>query len=183
MAWAPIGNGFWWRTSTAGTTDANTAFSQSLIDALRVNRGILLNDYYDCDYTNQTLAMTDVSYRVAGTGVRTHKRIQNFMTWARNHNTGAVGCAEFGVIDSAEMDQCFAVMFANRDIWAISNYFNSTANSDHEWRLIPSNYPAGNPTPSSGLVDFGGNAQSQGRLDSFIAGLVGSTAPENTGPL
>lgn len=183
MAWAPIGNGFWWRTSTAGSADGNAAFPQSLIDALRINKGILLNDFYDCDYVNQQAALTDPSFRTPGSGVRTYRRIENFMVWARNKNTGAVGCGEFGVIDAAEMDRCFDVMFANRDIWAISNYFNSGLNSDHEWRLIPSNYPAGNPTGSKGLVDFGGNAQSQGRLDRFKVGLTASTSPQYTGPL
>lgn len=183
VSWAPVGNGFWWRTSTTGGTDGNNAFPQSLINALKQNHGIILNDFYDCDYVNQQAALTDASFRTPGSGVRTHKRIENFMVWARARNSGAVGCGEFGVIDGAEMDRCFDVMFKNRDLWAIANYFNSGVNSDHEWRLIPSNYPAGNPTGSKGLVDFGGNAQSQARLDRFKVGLAASISAQNTGPL
>lgn len=183
MAWAPIGNGFWWRASAAGSADAAAAYPQALIDALRINRGILQADFYDADYVNQSGAMTNPALRTPGTGVRTSVRIRNFITWARNHHSGALGCGEFGVIDGAEMTACWQVIRANRDIWGVATYFNSMVNSDHDWRCIPANYPAGNPTSSKGLVDFGGDAQSAGRLAAFKTMLTESTSAAYTSPL
>jgi hypothetical protein len=185
MGWAPCGNGFWWRsmTSPALATDRAAAWPPSLISALNANRGIMLNDFYDADYANQTGALTNESLRVAGTGVRTHTRIENFITWARANGVNASGCGEFGVIDGPELTACWQVMRANRDIWVIANYFNSFANSDHEWRLIPADYPAQNATNSSGLVDFGGDANSAARLAAFKTMLTESVSVTYTGPL
>lgn len=182
IAISPIGNGFWWRPATP-QPDADVAWPQKLIDALRVNGGVILNDFYDADYVDMQAAKTDPTKRVAGTGVRTSTRIKHFMTWARAHNAGAVGCGEFGCIDGAELSATMQVMFANRDLWAVSNYFNSFANSDHDWRLIPANYPAYNGTNSKGYQDFGGDSYSAGRLAAFQKALTDSISSTYTAPL
>lgn len=185
MAWCTIGNGFWWRTTAnpAAGADANVAYPQTLIDALRINKGILMADTYDVDYVDQTGALTNESLRTPGSGVRTSVRIDNMLTWGRNKNCGAMGLGEFGVIDDSQMTACWQVIRANRDIMAVVNYFNSQNNSDHEWRVIPADYPAGNPTGSKGLVDFGGNAQSAGRLAAFKTMLTESTSVAYTSPI
>jgi hypothetical protein len=185
MAWAPCGNGFFWINNTNANYLASRAamFPPSLITALNNNGGVVMNDFYDVDYADQAGAMTDESLRVPGTGVRVSARIANFITWARANNVRSSGCGEFGAIDGTELTNCWVVMRNNRDIWSVANYFNSSQNSDHDWRLIPADYPAGNPTPPSGLVDFGGNTQSAGRLASFKTMLTQSVSATYTAPL
>lgn len=183
LGWAPVGNGFWWRTANT-EADAAIAYPASLIAALNACKGLVGNDFYDIDYTNMTLAMTDRAYRVpAASGVRTSRRLTRFMTWARARGVNAAGAGEYGVIDGSEMTACWQVMRANRDIWCISNYFNSMNNSDHEWRVIPADYPASSYESSKGLRDLGGDAQSAGRLAAFKQTLTESISAQYTSPL
>jgi hypothetical protein len=187
MGWAPCGNGFWWATNNSThTTARGQAFPATLITALNANRGVVMNDFYDVDYPDMELAKTSVAARVPDPNSawpRVSGRISNFITWARANGVQASGCGEFGAIDGTELTACWQVMRANRDIWCIANYFNSFANSDHEWRLIPSTYPAYNGTAPNGFVDFGGNAQSQGRLNAFKTMLTESTSATYSSPL
>lgn len=191
LGWAPTGNGFWWRNMTATNlaADRAAAWPQHLITALNNCKGIMMNDFYDSDYVDQQRAFTEQQYRVAGSGVRTWKRIDNFITWARQNGVKASGAGEYGCIDAAEMDRCWNVMWQNRDIWSIGNYFNSLANSDHEWRLIPANYPDTNyqsdKTNAAGqrFQDLGGTPQREQCLIRFRVHLTQSTAPTHTGPL
>ncbi len=188
LAWAPIGNGFWWRPTTP-MLEANQAWPQSLINAINACKGVVGNDFYDTDYTNPDLSFTTRSARAPGTGVRTSKRITNFMVWARSKGVNAAGAGEYGVIDGPEMTACWQVMRANRDVWAIGNYFNSLANSDHDWRLVPATYP--DSTYSSDKVnstgqrfqDLGGDTQSAGRLAAYKTTLTESISALYTKPL
>lgn len=187
MGWAPIGNGFWWRSMTSSTlaADRAAAWPDSLIAALNACRGVVGNDFYDTDYIDQQKALTDPAFRTPGNGVRTSTRIANYIAWARQKGVKASGAGEYGCIDGADMIATWEVMRENRDVWHIGNYFNSLNNSDHDWRLIPADYPVTNPqyVSSKGFVDFGGNAQSAGRLAAFKTTLTESVSAQYTSPL
>lgn len=185
LSWGPIGNGFWWRNMSSSSLAQNRAdaWPPELIAALNLHKGIVLNDFYDTDYIDQTAALTDPAYRLVGTGVRTSTRIANFCNWARSNGVNTSGAGEWGCIDDLDMYDTWDVMAANRDIWSIGNYFNSAFNSDHDWRLVPADYPDTSYVSSKGFVDFGGNAQSAGRLAAFQTILTESTDPTHTGPL
>lgn len=197
MTFTGIGNGFWWRTSSMWTptgSDANVAWPAATLNAFRVNGGVILNDFYDADYINQSGAMTDPSLRHPGNGVRTSVRLTNFMNWYNQkvpNRDIAVGAGEIGCINGAEMQNCWKVIRQNRDVWALTMLFSSMANSDHDWRAIPNNYPVSSPVyvSSKGLRDFGGGnpsgVDSSGtRLTYFVRMLQQSNSVQygGTGP-
>lgn len=187
VSWGPIGNGFIYEyLSTTHIQEGmrNAKWPQLHIDTLNEFKGIVQNDFYDTVYQNETLGLTDRTYRVPKTGgIRTSTRIRNFMTWARQRGIKAAGCGEFSAIDGAEITECWKVMRDNRDIWGLTNYYNSQIASRCDWTIRPSNYPASSYVGSKGLADLGGDAQSQGRLDAFKNMLDESISPTYTAPI
>lgn len=183
LGWGPIGNGFWWRPNTP-LAQAGQAWPASLITALNTCKGVMGNDFYDADYADIAAANTQASARVpAPGGVRTSTKLQHFLAWARPRGIQAAGIGEYGCIDGADMLATWKLIRDNRDIMCVVNYFNSLNNSDHDWRLVPANFPDSNYVTDSGLEDLGGNAQSQGRLDAFKTTLTESISATYTSPL
>jgi hypothetical protein len=183
LGWGPVGNGFWWRP-VSPLADANIGYPASLITALNFCKGVVGNDFYDANYADVNAANSSEAARIPDpSGVRTSTKIAHFITWARQKGVVSSGIGEYGCIDGADMLACWKIFRDNRDIMNVVNYFNSMNNSDHEWRLIPSNYPDTNYVTDSGLQDLGGNAQSQGRLNAFKTTLTESISAQYTSPL
>jgi hypothetical protein len=184
MAWAPIGNGHWWRNAVP-TQEALDAWPASVITALNACKGVLGNDVYDADYNNEAVAWVDPNeprVPVPG-GVRTSTKMRNFINWCRARGVNAIGIGEYGCIDGSEMIATWGVIRSNRDILGVVNYFNSIVASRCDWRLIPATYPDSTYVSSKGLHDFGGDAQSAGRLAAFKTTLTESISAQYTSPL
>lgn len=168
MAFTTIGNGFWWGPNF-GKTDAYIAtyYPQSLINKMNQYNGVIAADFYD--------AKPDASGNYNANADRTSMKLQEFVTWARAKGVKSIGAGEFGTTTGTELTASWNVMHDNRDIFGYANYFNSLANSQWDWRLIPSDYPiyeTGNP------LDEGGSATSQARLDAFKAAVIQSATPQ-----
>lgn len=161
MAWQAIGNGFWWGPKNYDDVSIKAAYPDALVAKFKQNRSLLMADFYDPQPPNND------PYSYKATADRTSKKIASFISWARSKNCGAVGCGEFGTTTPEEMYNSWDVMRTNRDIWAISNYFNSFNNSRWDWRLIPDSYPAYNGTNSKGLTDVGGTPLTEAQLVAF----------------
>lgn len=142
MTWCSIMNGNEWGPNNPGTVEIESAHPQYKIDTYRVNGSVLMADFYDgvpggtAGNLNQYTANSN----------RTSEKIQAYITWHRDKNSGMLGAGEWSTTQAAEAYKVWEVLRANRDIFCIANYFNSGANSKWEWRLIPGNYPQ-NATP------------------------------------
>lgn len=163
MAWSAIGNGFLWNQvnpTGALLTDRNQTFSQTLIDTFRINKHVVAVDTYDDGYP----AYTGQETVPTGLNVRVSVKLKHFIDYMRARNSGALGVGEWSALDGPEMPKVWQVYYDNRDIFAISNYFNSLQNSQWDWRLIPANYPDNNAT----ALDYGGTALTDARLTEFV---------------
>jgi hypothetical protein len=116
-----------------------------------------------------------------------------------NHPASAQGPAG-GATSPGPLTAAWNIIRENRDIVTVVNYFNSNANSRWDWRLIPSSYPKFGSSPrlteywpgdnfipagvsGTGSDEIGGNAQTQARMNEYLAiSLAARTAPYNQQP-
>lgn len=178
MAWQAIANGHWWGPKNRDNTKINAGFPASLVTVFRQNKSLLLADFYDPNPPGDNAANP-----YPANADRTSKKIQSFIDWARSNNCGAIGCGEFSTTTSDELQRSWKVMRDNRDIWVVSNYFNSFANSRWDWRLIPNGYPAYNGTNSKGLTDIGGTTLTEAQLLAFRVMRNESVSAQYTSPI
>lgn len=187
MAWSSIANGFWWKPNAQGKPAMIAeAYTQTLIDTFRINGSILAADFYDgipSDVSNHPNSYT------FGASQATHRakaQVQAFIDWARAHNSGQVGCGEFSVADG-DIYGVWQVMRDNRDIWSVSNYYNSNTNSTWEWRALPDSYPNYNVQQNvaarllpdyPGGVEIGGTPVTEQKLNGFRTMLTESKLPQ-----
>lgn len=165
MAWCSIANGHWWGTKFPKPDRVAAAHPQALYDVFEQNGSILLGDFYDPEPPNGD---RDNPGGYPANADRTSVKIAGFIDWADScGGTVALGCGEFGTTTDVEMQAVFDVIMARRDVWAITMYFNSFANSKWDWRLIPDSYPAYNGTNSKGLVDEGGSVMTELQLEKY----------------
>lgn len=158
VAFAPIGNGFWFGPNQYDAAAIAAAFPASLIAALNANNHVLAVDSYDsADPTKLSYTQYD----------RTSIKMQGFVDWARTNGVNTIGWGEFGCHTGEDVRRCWNVLANNVDIVGVANYFNSGANSRANWLLVPSTYVAPDPA-------FNGTAESQSRLDYFQDALVES---------
>lgn len=167
MAFTTIANGFWWGPNQGnGDEYIATYYPQSLINKMNQYKGIIAADFYD--------AKPRANGTFASNADRTSMKLQGFVDWARAKGVNNLGVGEFGTATGPELTASWNVINSNKDLMGYANYFNSLANSDFDWRLIPSNYPIYAPENE---LDQGGSAESQARLDAFKAALIESSTP------
>jgi hypothetical protein len=158
VAFAPIGNGFWFGPNQYAPAKIADAFPASLIAALNANNHLLAVDSYDsADATKLSYSLYD----------RTSLKIQGFIDWCRSNGVNTIGWGEFGCHTGEDVRRCWNIFADNCDLVGVANYFNSGANSRANWLLVPSTYIAPDP-------EFNGTAESQSRLDYFKDALLES---------
>lgn len=158
LVYTPIGNG-WWFGTPGGYTDAQIAdyFPASLINAINTNRGAIAADLYDAPVTSQTN--------------RTHHKVVRFAAWADRVGVNNLCVGEVGCHTGSELTASWNALKARKDKYSIVNYFNSGQNSSSDWTLRPNGWP---PDPVADWADTGGTAESEARLNAFIAAVTES---------
>lgn len=119
----------------------------ALMADLNANRGIWGWDAYDT-FNNQH---------------RTSDRMQAMFDFGEANGANCYGIGEFGCYDATDLAACWALIkqYAAKVVYA--DYWNSGANSDADWRLVPNGYPA---DPAFGITGVG-NATTQARLNYY----------------
>jgi hypothetical protein len=167
MAFTTIGNGWWWGPN-GGKPDSYIAqfYPQSLLNKMNQYNGIVAGDFYD--------AHPKADGTFGANADRTSQKLQGFVNWAKAKGVKNLGVGEFGTATGPELTNSWRIIQDNRDMFGYANYFNSLANSDFDWRLIPDSYPIYSPSNS---LDLGGTPVSEARLNAFKAALAESAIP------
>lgn len=144
LAFAPIGNGWWFSSVQWDPASFNAAFPQSLLGTLNANQHFLAVDTYDS----------------ASAADRAATKMGNFIDWCRERNVAACGFGEWGCETGDHVAVCWNLLADNCDIVGVANYFNSGENTTRNYLLVPNPY-----TGSNG--ESVGTAESQVRLDNW----------------
>lgn len=181
MGWVTIANGHWFGSRFPKPDRYNAAYPQSLVNAMKRGRGVMMADFYDANPPNGD-RLNPGGWQ--GNEDRASVQIQGYVTWARNHGEPMLGCGEFGCVNDYEFDNVWDVMYANRDIWAIGLHFNNFTNSRWDWRMVPDSYPSYNPVNSKGLTDLGGTPVTASYIPKYNLMVARSADPANwTAPI
>jgi hypothetical protein len=161
LTFTTIANGWWWNPHYGkDAAYIATYYSPSLIAKMNKYGGIMAADFYD--------AQTDVNGQYKGKADRLSVKLKAYTEWARAKGVHSIGAGEFGASTGSELTAGWNVMYKNADLWRYASYFNSLANSDFDWRLVPTGYPAYNASVS---IDRGGTLNMGSRLQAFKAAL------------
>lgn len=175
MAWQSVANGNWWGLRFPKPDRIAAGYSAKLAQTYTENKSLALADFYDANPPNGD---RDFPGGYATNADRASRQMLGYIRWARDMGSGfGIGCGEFSTTEETEQQRVFDLMMANRDIWAIANWFNNFANSRWEWRLIPDSYPSNgyiNTTKTSsqypnGFPDQGGSQATERNLVKFRA--------------
>lgn len=170
FCFSAISNGFDWGPHRGARGEVEAMYPASLIAALNRNKHIVACDTYDSgDPTKLDYAQFD----------RTSLKMSGFISWARSQGVERIGIGEFGCHDAIDILKCWALIDANRDLFAYACYFNSGQNSRADWRLVPATHP---PDPAvTSYNDRGGSIDSANRLSAgkqmFVACAQSQTEP------
>jgi hypothetical protein len=94
---------------------------------------------------------------------RTSDRMQAMFDFGEAHGANCYGIGEWGCYDATDMAACWEIQKRNAAKLVYSDYWNSGANSDADWRIVPNGYPA---DPAFGITGVG-NATTQARLNFY----------------